>query len=112
MEAKPFAAYHSSLFLPHLLKAIQGSIRDRIGANLIGLGYKSSPDMASRFEISAMRRRCLATGEEAELIFIGFHLVLIDIWRGELNGAATTAPGTAPSRHENASPSGTAGKSR
>ncbi len=38
-----------------------------------------------------MGEQCLAAGEEGELIFVAFHLVLIDIWLGNLDSAAVTA---------------------
>ncbi|OBH57320.1 hypothetical protein A5686_25345 [Mycobacterium sp. E2479] len=48
----------------------------------------------ARDELAEMERQCLALGEEAELIFIGFHLTLIDIWLGNLASAAVIADAT------------------
>lgn len=45
----------------------------------------------ARAELAQVEQECLALGEEAELVFIGFHLVMIDIWRGDLTGAAAVA---------------------
>jgi DNA-binding CsgD family transcriptional regulator len=41
-----------------------------------------------------IQRRCLEHGEENELIFIGFHLVLIQVWRGQYAEAAATTEAT------------------
>jgi DNA-binding CsgD family transcriptional regulator len=49
---------------------------------------------AARDELAEIERQCLALGEEAELIFIGFHLTLIDIWLGDLASAAVIADTT------------------
>jgi DNA-binding CsgD family transcriptional regulator len=48
----------------------------------------------AREELAEVEQQCLALGEEAELMFIGFHLVLIDIWRGNLASAAVIADAT------------------
>jgi ATP/maltotriose-dependent transcriptional regulator MalT len=45
----------------------------------------------AREALSVVGKRCISVGEENELIFVAFHLVLIDIWRGDLAGAALTA---------------------
>lgn len=42
-------------------------------------------------EMRAMRRRYVEHGEESELIFIDFHTVLLDIWRGDFAEAAVIA---------------------
>jgi ATP/maltotriose-dependent transcriptional regulator MalT len=44
--------------------------------------------------MAAVGRRCVTVGEEGELIFVAFHLALIDIWRGDLKSAAITADDT------------------
>jgi DNA-binding CsgD family transcriptional regulator len=41
-----------------------------------------------------IQRRCLEHGEENELIFVGFHLVQIQVWRGEYTEAASTTEAT------------------
>ncbi|MGA7054875.1 MAG: AAA family ATPase, partial [Mycobacterium sp.] len=48
----------------------------------------------ARKELTKVEQQCLALGEEAELMFVGFHLVLIDIWRGNLASAAALADAT------------------
>jgi ATP/maltotriose-dependent transcriptional regulator MalT len=48
----------------------------------------------SREELAEVQQRCLALGQEAELMFVGFHLVLIDIWHGNLASAAVVADAT------------------
>ena len=48
----------------------------------------------AREELAEVEQQCLALGEEAELMFIGFDLVLIDIWRGDLASAAVMADAT------------------
>lgn len=45
-------------------------------------------------EILAIRRRCIETGEEAELSFIDFHSVLIHLWRGSMAEATLIAEDT------------------
>ena len=45
-------------------------------------------------EMLAIRRRCLEHGEESELIFIGFHSALIEIWRGDFTAATEVAEDT------------------
>ena len=49
----------------------------------------------AREALAEVGRRCITFGEEGELIFVAFHLALIDIWRGDLPGAATTVEETA-----------------
>jgi DNA-binding CsgD family transcriptional regulator len=48
----------------------------------------------ARADLADLGQQSLAIGEEAELIFVGFHLVLIDIWLGRLESAASTAEAT------------------
>jgi ATP/maltotriose-dependent transcriptional regulator MalT len=45
----------------------------------------------SHEEMRAMRGRYVEHGEESELIFIDFHTVLLDIWRGDFTEAAVVA---------------------
>lgn len=45
-------------------------------------------------EMLAIRRRCIETGEEAELSFIDFHSVLIHLWRGSMAEATLIAEDT------------------
>jgi ATP/maltotriose-dependent transcriptional regulator MalT len=42
-------------------------------------------------EMRAMRRRYIEHGEESELIFIDFHTVLLEIWRGDFTEATLVA---------------------
>jgi ATP/maltotriose-dependent transcriptional regulator MalT len=42
-------------------------------------------------EMRAMRRRYIENGEESELIFIDFHTVLLEIWRGDFTEATLVA---------------------
>ncbi len=48
----------------------------------------------ARNELAEQGQQCLAVGEEGELIFVAFHLVLVDIWLGRLADAAVTADAT------------------
>jgi DNA-binding CsgD family transcriptional regulator len=41
--------------------------------------------------LEAVRRRCIAKGEEGELVFIAQHVVLSSIWRGDFGEAALVA---------------------
>ena len=49
---------------------------------------------AAREAMAAEGRRCITFGEEGELIFVAFHLALIDIWRSDLPSAAVTVDET------------------
>jgi ATP/maltotriose-dependent transcriptional regulator MalT len=49
---------------------------------------------AAREALLVVGKRCVSVGEENELIFVAFHLVLIDIWRGDYANAALTADET------------------
>ena len=49
---------------------------------------------AARDAMADLRQRCVTLGEEGELIFLAFHLTLIDIWRGDFDSAAITADET------------------
>ena len=44
--------------------------------------------------MAAIQRRCSERGEEGELIFLGFHLVLVQVWRGQLAEAGLVAEDT------------------
>jgi ATP/maltotriose-dependent transcriptional regulator MalT len=48
----------------------------------------------AREAMTAISQECVSVGAENELIFTAFHLALIDIWRGDLAGAAFTADQT------------------
>ncbi|SPM26691.1 AAA family ATPase [Mycobacterium terramassiliense] len=48
----------------------------------------------ARNELADQGQQCLAVGEEGELIFVAFHLALVDIWLGRLEDAAITANAT------------------
>lgn len=48
----------------------------------------------ARAAMTAVGQQCVSVGAENELIFTAFHLALIDIWRGDLAGAALTADQT------------------
>ncbi|WP_207223571.1 AAA family ATPase [Pseudonocardia sediminis] len=41
--------------------------------------------------MTALRQRCVDRGEENDLVFMGFHSVLTEIWRGDLAGATLIA---------------------
>ena len=45
----------------------------------------------AHFEMGAMRQHYLDRGEESELVFIDFHTVLVNIWRGDFTEAALFA---------------------
>jgi DNA-binding CsgD family transcriptional regulator len=45
----------------------------------------------ARDALLAVGQQCISVGEENELIFVAFHLTLIDIWRGDLASAGLTA---------------------
>jgi DNA-binding CsgD family transcriptional regulator len=45
----------------------------------------------AHYEMGAMRQHYLDRGEESELVFIDFHTVLFDIWRGDFTEAALLA---------------------
>jgi DNA-binding CsgD family transcriptional regulator len=49
---------------------------------------------AAREALLLVGKRCVSVGEENELIFVAFHLALIDIWRGDYASAAVTADET------------------
>jgi ATP/maltotriose-dependent transcriptional regulator MalT len=45
----------------------------------------------ARDAMLAVSQQCVSVGEENELIFVTFHLTLIDIWRGDFASAGLTA---------------------
>jgi DNA-binding CsgD family transcriptional regulator len=49
---------------------------------------------ASHDQFESVRRSCIERGEESELVFVSFHSVLNEIWRGNLAEAALTAQDT------------------
>jgi DNA-binding CsgD family transcriptional regulator len=48
----------------------------------------------AREGLYALRRDCLEKGEESDLMFIAFHTVLLECWRGDLASAALVANDT------------------
>ena len=50
--------------------------------------------VAARELLATVRESCAALGEEGELFFVTFQLVLIDIWRGDLPAATITSEDT------------------
>jgi ATP/maltotriose-dependent transcriptional regulator MalT len=72
--------------------------RPNVQAALIR-GWAGEYDNA-RDTLTAIGRRCLAAGEEGEILFIAFHLVMFDIWRGELPRAAAVADDAMRRAHE------------
>jgi DNA-binding CsgD family transcriptional regulator len=66
--------------------------RPRVQMNLLR-AWTGELDKA-RAALAEVEQQCLALGEEAELMFVGFHLVLIDIWRGNLASAGALADAT------------------
>jgi DNA-binding CsgD family transcriptional regulator len=57
------------------------------------LAWTGQLDAAAR-EMVTIRERCLERGEERELIFIGFHSALLQVWRGNLAEAELVAEDT------------------
>ncbi len=45
-------------------------------------------------EMLAIRRRCIEYGDESELMFVAFHSVLIEMWRGNFTDAGLVAEDT------------------
>lgn len=45
----------------------------------------------AREELAGIRRRCIEYGEESELIYLAFHSVLLEIWRGDFGAASLEA---------------------
>jgi ATP/maltotriose-dependent transcriptional regulator MalT len=61
--------------------------------NAMLLGLTGKLERAHQ-EMLDIRRNCMERGEESELIFIGFHMVLQAVWRGDLTEAALIAEDT------------------
>lgn len=57
------------------------------------LAWSGRPDQGLE-TLLALRRRCLDRGEESELMFGAFHLVVIQCWRGEFAAARALADDT------------------
>jgi DNA-binding CsgD family transcriptional regulator len=58
--------------------------------NALLLAWTGALEVAHQ-EILSIRRRCLERGDESDLIYVTFHTVLIEIWRGELAAATLHA---------------------
>jgi ATP/maltotriose-dependent transcriptional regulator MalT len=58
--------------------------------NALLLAWAGQLEPAHR-EMQRIRRRCVEHGEESELIFVAFHVVMIEIWRGSFTEAALAA---------------------
>ncbi|HYJ10502.1 MAG TPA: AAA family ATPase, partial [Polyangiaceae bacterium] len=61
--------------------------------NALLLAWTGQLDAAAR-EMVTIRERCLERGEERELIFVGFHSALLQVWRGNLAEAELVAEDT------------------
>jgi DNA-binding CsgD family transcriptional regulator len=48
----------------------------------------------ARDRLFALRRRCLERGEESDLMFAAFHIVVVECWRGDLASARLIAEDT------------------
>lgn len=49
----------------------------------------------ARAELQSVRRDCLDRGEESDLLFTAFHLVILECWRGDVAGARLLTEDTA-----------------
>ena len=58
--------------------------------NAMLLSFTGSLDEAHE-AMRSISDRCRDTGDESELVFVAFHQVLLEIWRGELSEAAAIA---------------------
>lgn len=58
--------------------------------NALLLAWTGQLDAAAE-AIAAIEKRCIDRGEESELIFVGFHSVLLQVWRGDLAEAELVA---------------------
>jgi ATP/maltotriose-dependent transcriptional regulator MalT len=54
----------------------------------------------ARDALARVETSCAALGEEGEMMFIAFHLALIDIWRGNLQQASATAEDALARAHQ------------
>lgn len=61
--------------------------------NAMLLGWTGHLDEAHS-ELAEIRRRCIERGEENELMFVGVHSVLVEIWRGDFASATKIADDT------------------
>ena len=61
--------------------------------NALLLAWTGQLDAANE-AMAAIRKRCIERGEESELIFVGFHSVLLQVWRGNLAEAELVAEDT------------------
>jgi ATP/maltotriose-dependent transcriptional regulator MalT len=57
------------------------------------MAWTGDLDHAHR-EMLAIRRRCIEYGDESELMFVAFHSVLIEMWRGNFSDATLIAEDT------------------
>jgi DNA-binding CsgD family transcriptional regulator len=67
-------------------------LRPALIAGLL-LAWTGRLDQA-RDRLLSIRRRCLERGEESDLMFTAFHLVIVECWRGNLAGARLIAEDT------------------
>jgi ATP/maltotriose-dependent transcriptional regulator MalT len=58
--------------------------------NALLLAWIGQLDAAAE-ALAAIQRRCIERGEESELIFVSFHLCLLQVWRGSLAEAELVA---------------------
>jgi hypothetical protein len=61
--------------------------------NALLLAWTGELDAAAE-AMAAIRNRCTDRGEESELIFLGFHSALLQVWRGKLAEAELVAEDT------------------
>jgi ATP/maltotriose-dependent transcriptional regulator MalT len=61
--------------------------------NALLLAWTGELDAAAE-AMAAIRKRCTDRGEESELIFLGFHSALLQVWRGNLAEAELVAEDT------------------
>jgi len=61
--------------------------------NALLLAWTGQLDAAAE-AMAAIEKRCVDRGEESELIFVGFHVALLQVWRGNLAEAELVAEDT------------------
>jgi DNA-binding CsgD family transcriptional regulator len=61
--------------------------------NALLLAWTGQLDAAAE-AMAAIRKRCIERGEESELIFVGFHSALLQVWRGNFAEAELVAEDT------------------
>jgi tetratricopeptide (TPR) repeat protein len=61
--------------------------------NALLLAWTGQLDDAAR-ELAVIRERCVERGEESELIFLGFHTAILQVWRGNFAEADLVADDT------------------